>query len=300
MAFRMIEQSFWTDSKVDDEFTPEDKYFYMYLLTNPHTNMLGCYEISMKQMERETGYNEDTIKRLIDRMENNYSVIKFEKGTKEMLIKNWYKYNWTNSKKVLICLEQDFKEVKSESLKCLLADILAEKYGIDTLSIPYPYPMDITNNNNKNNNKNNNNNNNTLLCNTDVTKCNTEKEIDKDNKTKKQKSKNLLIEEYTDNEELRLSLQAFVEMRKTIKKPLTDYAMKLALNSLTKLSSDDDTKIMIVNNSVQNSWQGFYELKNQSTVPSYMDRQKNGEIHDTKPSKEALERAKALQESLKS
>ena len=148
-------------------------------------------------------------------------------------------------------------------------------------------------------------NSNLLQSNTTVTKCNTDidididKEIEKDNKTKKQKSKNLLIEEYTDNEELRLSLQAFVEMRKTIKKPLTDYAMKLALNSLTKLASDDDTKIMIVNNSVQNSWQGFYGLKNQSTVPSYMGRQKNGEIHDTKPSKEALERAKALQESLK-
>ena len=154
MAFRMIEQSFWTDPKVDDEFTPEDKYFYMYLLTNPHTNMLGCYEISMKQMERETGYNEDTVKRLIERMQNYHEVIQYDSHTKEVLITNWYKYNWTNSKKVLCCLEQDFNNSKSEELKSIVADILAEKYGIDTLSIPYPYPMDITNNNNNNNNNN--------------------------------------------------------------------------------------------------------------------------------------------------
>ena len=58
MAFyRNISINFWTDSKIDDDFTPEDKYFYLYLLTNPHTNICGCYEISMKQMERETGYN---------------------------------------------------------------------------------------------------------------------------------------------------------------------------------------------------------------------------------------------------
>ena len=68
--YRTINQSFWTDSKVDDDFTPEDKYFMLYLLTNPHTRMIGCYEISMKQMERETGYNEDTVKRLIHRLQD--------------------------------------------------------------------------------------------------------------------------------------------------------------------------------------------------------------------------------------
>ena len=41
-VFRTISNSFWTDSKVDDTFTPEDKYFYLYLLTNPHTNICGC------------------------------------------------------------------------------------------------------------------------------------------------------------------------------------------------------------------------------------------------------------------
>ena len=65
-TFRSIHLTFWTDSKVDDDFTPEDKYFYLYLLTNPHTNLCGCYEISTKQMIRETGYNEDTVKALLN------------------------------------------------------------------------------------------------------------------------------------------------------------------------------------------------------------------------------------------
>ena len=30
-TFRSIHLTFWTDSKVDDDFTPEDKYFYLYL-----------------------------------------------------------------------------------------------------------------------------------------------------------------------------------------------------------------------------------------------------------------------------
>ena len=93
--YRTVNLSFWTDPKVDDDFTPEDKYFYLYLLTNPHTNLVGCYEVSMKQMCRETGYNEDTVLRLLGRMSEQHDVIRFSQETKEVLILNWHKYNWT-------------------------------------------------------------------------------------------------------------------------------------------------------------------------------------------------------------
>lgn len=75
MKYSNLSMSFWTDSKIDDDFTPEDKYFFLYLLSNPHTSVTGCYEISMKQMERETGYNTDTITRLIQRMQDVHKEI---------------------------------------------------------------------------------------------------------------------------------------------------------------------------------------------------------------------------------
>ena len=59
--YRNVQLSFWTDNKILDDFTPEDKYFYLYLLTNPHTNICGCYEISYKSMSDDTGYNKETI-----------------------------------------------------------------------------------------------------------------------------------------------------------------------------------------------------------------------------------------------
>lgn len=117
-TYRTVHISFWTDPKVDDDFTPEDKYFYLYLLTNPHTNICGCYEISMKQMVRETGYNEDTVKRLLQRMETVHGVIQYDPETKEVFVPKWGKYNWFNSKdtmagvaKVVSCIKsQRFKE----------------------------------------------------------------------------------------------------------------------------------------------------------------------------------------------
>ena len=64
-VYRNIQMTFWTDVELVDGFTPEDKYFYLYLLTNPHTNLCGCYEISMKQISDEMGYTKETIEKLI-------------------------------------------------------------------------------------------------------------------------------------------------------------------------------------------------------------------------------------------
>lgn len=116
-TYRTVHISFWTDPKVDDDFTPEDKYFYLYLLTNPHTNICGCYEISMKQMVRETGYNDDTVKRLLNRMEYTHNVIQYDSSTKEVFIPRWGKYNWFNSKDTMAGVAKVVSCIKSERFK---------------------------------------------------------------------------------------------------------------------------------------------------------------------------------------
>lgn len=137
-TFRSIHLTFWTDSKVDDDFTPEDKYFYLYLLTNPHTNLCGCYEISTKQMIRETGYNEDTVKALLNRMENVHGVINYDPETKEVLVKKWGRYNWANSPKTKAGARKNAETIKSDAFRDYVIN------EIDTVSIPYAYPMHTT------------------------------------------------------------------------------------------------------------------------------------------------------------
>ncbi len=70
-----------------------------------------------------------------------------------------------------------------------------------------------------------------------------------------------IINERTENQELRRAIMEFVKMRQRIKKPLTDYALKLRLNKLWKLGKTDEERIAIVNQSVGACWQDFFELK---------------------------------------
>lgn len=118
--YRTIHLSFWTDAKVDEDFTPEDKYFFLYLLTNPHTNLLGCYEIGRKQMSIETGYEIAVIDKLIARFENVHKIIKYSKATKELFVINWSKYNWTRSPRFAKALQKEIESVKTKAFKRIL------------------------------------------------------------------------------------------------------------------------------------------------------------------------------------
>jgi phage replication O-like protein O len=60
----------------------------------------------------------------------------------------------------------------------------------------------------------------------------------------------------------------FIEMRKSLKKPMTDYAVKLALNKLKELASSEQEQIVIINQSIFHSWQGFFPLKDQGNQKS--------------------------------
>ncbi|MBO6143589.1 MAG: hypothetical protein J6O72_09465 [Lachnospira sp.] len=139
--YRNIQMAFWTDIKVVDDFTPEDKFFYLYLLTNPHTNLCGCYEISVKQMADETGYSRDTIEKLLKRFAEVHKVAYYSQDTKELLVINWHKYNWTASEKFRKPLLKEINSVKNNNFKNYLLDLFN---GIDTVSIPYLYSSDTT------------------------------------------------------------------------------------------------------------------------------------------------------------
>ena len=114
---RVVDTKFWTDDKVIEQFSPEDKLFMLYLLTNPHTTQLGIYSINKKVMAFELGYSIDTINVLIDRFENKYKMIRYTEETKEIAIKNYLKYSIIKGgKPVEDLLVKEIKQVKDKSL----------------------------------------------------------------------------------------------------------------------------------------------------------------------------------------
>lgn len=168
--YRQVQVSFWQDAFVLD-LTPEEKYFYVYLMTNSKASQIGIYELPKKIIEMETGYNRETVEKLLDRF-IEYEKIGYHQPTKEIILLNWAKHNWNNSPKVVSRVEKELSEIKHvpfvrkylEIVREIKADNVSIQYqypmstvpiehsdrkrgnidvtGFDTVSIPYPYSMD--------------------------------------------------------------------------------------------------------------------------------------------------------------
>ena len=90
---------------------------------------------------------------------------------------------------------------------------------------------------------------------------NIDNNIDNNKKEKKKSNFDLLIEDYTDNTDLKSTIYDFIKMRKTIKAAMTDNALKLMLKKLDGFTSNDEIKIKILEQSILNSWKGIFKLK---------------------------------------
>jgi DnaD/phage-associated family protein len=115
--FRMVRTEFWKNPMVMEEMTPEDKYFYIYLLTNPQTTQIGIYKITKKQMAFDLGYSIESVQSLMDRFIMYHKLIRYNPETRELAIKNWGKENLSKGgKPVMDCIYSELKEVEDISL----------------------------------------------------------------------------------------------------------------------------------------------------------------------------------------
>lgn len=130
---RIVDVQFWNDDKVLEYFSPEDKLFMLYLMTNPHTTQLGIYPINQKHMSFELGYTIDVINVLLDRFENKYEMIKYSNETKEIAIKNYLKHSIVKGgAPVRDCLIKELKQVKD---KTLISYVFGNIKGSSTLNM---------------------------------------------------------------------------------------------------------------------------------------------------------------------
>lgn len=70
-----------------------------------------------------------------------------------------------------------------------------------------------------------------------------------------------IISELIFDEEVKATLYEFIKMRKLVKKPLTDFALKKLINKLQKITTDPQEQIAVLEKSIVNNWQDIYEPK---------------------------------------
>ena len=108
----------------------------------------------------------------------------------------------------------------------------------------------------------------------DVTQCHAPRIRNKDIDIKNNKEKEIIkkekppssdveriLSEFIIDERVKDTIRDFVKMRKLIKAPMTDTAIKLMINKLRNMTLNPDEQIAILNQSIENSWKGIFPLK---------------------------------------
>ena len=114
---RVVSVEFWNDDTVVDNFSPEDKLFMLYLLTNPHSSQLGIYNINKKLMAFEIGYSVEAVTVLLDRFQSKYGMIRYSETTHEVAVKNYLRHSiLKGGKPVEDLLHVELDAVKDRSL----------------------------------------------------------------------------------------------------------------------------------------------------------------------------------------
>jgi hypothetical protein len=123
---RYIATSFWDDEWVQT-LDPSEKLLYLYLMTNPLTNIAGIYKITEKRMTFDSGFNKDTLHGIF---------AKFEKAGKAyrmgeyVILPSWPKHqNW-----------QSKDDIKAGITKILYS--LSDKELIFISWIGYKFPIE--------------------------------------------------------------------------------------------------------------------------------------------------------------
>jgi len=130
MKERLVNTKFWSDNWVR-KINPLDRYLFIYLLTNEHTNIAGIYELPLSNMAFECGLDErDLEKTMLPRLEPK---VYYKDGW--VILKNFAKHQHTSSDTVVAGMQKQLNLAPKEVIS--FAKSIGYAYGMDRVWVRY-------------------------------------------------------------------------------------------------------------------------------------------------------------------
>lgn len=131
---RYISTSFWDDAWIRKR-DPSERYVYLYLLTNPLTNIAGVYKTTIDRISFDTGYEPKIVETVFKRFSADGKAYFYKDY---VILPSWPKHQKVDKReKIKTGIEAILRELPPEILKYLKK--IGYRYPIDTISIPYGY-----------------------------------------------------------------------------------------------------------------------------------------------------------------
>lgn len=125
MKTRMINTRFWDDTYIS-ELEPIEKLLFLYLLTNPATNICGIYELPLRNIAFDCGLDKKQVQTILDRFTKDGKIYHFKNW---VIIKNFPKHQNSRSPQVQKGIKAELDRIPAE-----IKDFSDKKgYGIQAI-----------------------------------------------------------------------------------------------------------------------------------------------------------------------
>jgi hypothetical protein len=114
--FSKVYCSLWQSQKFDSLKSNDAKLFYLYLLTNEHSNSSGCYNLKRGYAMADLGITSEDFDRTIIDL-SIALLIEVEKGFNTILLTNWVTFNEPTNAKHALGVFNHLEKCSSHSLK---------------------------------------------------------------------------------------------------------------------------------------------------------------------------------------
>ena len=110
---RQINTKFWDDQYISN-LDPTEKLLFLYLLTNPLTEMCGIYEIQVRRMALDTGIDKDMIPKIFSRFADAGKI--FYINNNWVYVRNFQKHQAVNDS-IKIGIKRTLEEIPVEIMQ---------------------------------------------------------------------------------------------------------------------------------------------------------------------------------------
>lgn len=126
--YRQLHVSFWRDGFIT-KCSRDERYFYLYLMTNSNTSQCGIYELPKKIMHQEADLDMDTVDLLLQKLIDS-NKIEYCEETEEIFLRNWIRYNRNSSLSTIKFMKDELDSVKNHDFVDKFYEI-CENIGFD-------------------------------------------------------------------------------------------------------------------------------------------------------------------------
>ena len=114
--FVKVSQTVWKSKKFRNLPDDDSRFMYLYILTCPHSNSAGCFDLPPSYAAADMRWEEDRVLAALNNL-SEAALIRFDRRENTVMVENWFEFNSPANPKHAVGMLSQLRQASSDDLK---------------------------------------------------------------------------------------------------------------------------------------------------------------------------------------